>query len=233
MNLKNVFYALSMILISCSGCSSNEIGQSRDVNQDKIYFDYNVYYLEGDAQAEMTFTFRFAGMNGTTLVLSDPSRVELDGQRLKADSSSMGGAFYRMYLPVEKFHGQHEVVFTDINGKRISNRFNISPFKLVNIPSSASIRDSLPVAYESMPLASGDHITISSENTDSSFSYRVSGPGNEPLVIPASELQRQKGGSISFDAKLYQELPLSSSTSEGGRIRISYTLKPVKIKLDR
>ncbi|MBL0056035.1 MAG: hypothetical protein IPP31_07510 [Chitinophagaceae bacterium] len=231
MKLKTVLPFLSIILFTCPGCSSNEIGESRDVNQDKIYFDYHIYYLEGDAEAEMSFTYRFAGINGTTLVLSEPSQVELDGQRLKVDSTSMGGAFYRTYVPVQKLHGPHEIIFTDINGKKIRNQFSISPFKLITIPTSVSIRDSLQIGYESMPLGPDDHITINSENTDSSFSYWVSGPGNGPLVIPASELQRQKEGFISFDAKLVLELPLSQSTPEGGRIRIRYSLKPVKIKL--
>ncbi len=59
--------AIFFAAIFCS-CSSNEIGNSKDVAQDKIFQQYKVEYKEGDNQLSCRAQFRFAGRNGTTLV---------------------------------------------------------------------------------------------------------------------------------------------------------------------
>jgi hypothetical protein len=61
-----------------SACSSNEIGESKDVAQDKIYQSYSISYSEGNTNAEVFCQFRFAGSNGTTLVLNSPSQLQFD-----------------------------------------------------------------------------------------------------------------------------------------------------------
>jgi len=106
-----------LFLSSCTG-RSNEIGGSSDVNPETIWFDYQISGEEGRDDMSVMLQFRFAGKNGTTLVLDGGSKVELDGVVIKADSSKMTGAFYEIMKPVNEFTGKHSIVFTDINGKQ-------------------------------------------------------------------------------------------------------------------
>lgn len=211
-------------------CNSNEIGESKDVNQDKIYMDYNISYAEGDNQVTLNFQYRFAGPAGTTLVLSNPSQVKLDGEVLKADSSKYGGAFYTVNKPYNTFLGKHSIQFIDVNGKSFENSFEFSPFTLVDLPATADRNKDLIVSYNINGLNKEDDIELNSVETDSTFHYHQPGSGNS-ATIPSSDLKRQKGGDVSFEATIYRKLTLAQTTSEGGKMNMTYRLKPVKIKL--
>lgn len=213
-----------------TACSSNEIGDSKDVNQDKIYMDYFISHAEGDENVDITCQFRFAGNNGTTLVLSDGSKVELDGENLKADSSTSSGAFYKISKPVSGFYGNHSIRFTNTSGKQFDNQFTFAPFAITNGDMEARRTKDLRISYRSVPLTKEEYVEVYSTGTDSSFHYSQDGPDSN-MLIPSKELTRQKGKTLSLECKLYREIDLQQSTSEGGVIRIEQGLKAIKIKL--
>src|ERR1700682_1925891 len=135
MNRSLLLLFLSLIILF-SSCESNEIGDSKDVNPQTIYFDYKVWGEEGKDEIVVLLQYRFAGANGTTLVLEEPSKVELDGEVVKTDSSRMTGAFYEVMKPVKDFLGKHTIVFTDINKKQYREEFNFQTIALrTTIPS--------------------------------------------------------------------------------------------------
>lgn len=225
-------FLISLILsaVLFAACSSNEIGDSKDVNQDKIYMDYYINHTEGDGNVDISCQFRFAGNNGTTLVLSDGSKVEFDGEQLKVDSSTGGGAFYKISRPVNGFYGKHTIRFTNTSGKQFDNEFTFSPFSITNSNMEADRTKDLRISYRSAPLTKEDHAEVYSTGTDSSFHYSQDGPDSN-IVIPSKELTRQKGKTLLLECKLYREINLQQSASEGGVIRVRQELKPVKIKL--
>ncbi|HAO45979.1 MAG TPA: hypothetical protein PLZ45_02675 [Ferruginibacter sp.] len=232
MNRKTKPFFAALIITSAilSACSSNEIGESRDVNQDKIYMDYSVRHTEGDANVDVYCTFRFGGINGTTLVLNGDSQVELDGEKLKVDSSDFSGAYYKASRPLKSFYGKHSISFTNIAGKKFVNEFEYAPFSISSQSQEATKSKDLILSCESAPLTAADHIQVNSSGTDSSFHFTQEGPAST-LLVPAKELMRQKGNSISVECSLYREMGLKQSAPEGGVIRIRQELKPVKIKL--
>jgi len=230
MKVKAFLAGLISLAFVFTACSSNEIGDSKDVNQDKIYMDYYISHTEGDEYVDITCQFRFAGNSGTTLVLSDDSKVEFDGEKLKVDSSVGGGAYYKIHKPVSSFYGKHIIRFTNTDGKRFENEFGFVPFALTNLTREADRTKDLRITYQSAPLTKADHTEVYSTDTDSSFHFSQDGPVSD-IVIPARELMRQKRKDLSLECKLYREVELQQSASEGGLIRIRQELKPVKIKL--
>lgn len=232
MKMKPTLFLAGLIALAVvfAACSSNEIGDSKDVNQDKIYMDYFISHTEGDEYVDITCQFRFAGNSGTTLVLSDDSNVEFDGERLNVDSSVGGGAYYNIRKPVSRFYGKHSIRFTNTNGKRFENEFSFAPFALTNPTREAERTKDLMISYQSAPLTKADHAEVYSTDTDSSFHFSQDGPGSN-ILIPARELMRQKEKYLSLECKLYREVDLQQSAAEGGLIRIRQELKPVKIKL--
>jgi hypothetical protein len=227
---KPILAGMLLVITGLFACNNNEIGESKDVNQDKIYMDYSISYAEGDDQVALNFQYRFAGAAGTTLVLNNPSQVKLDGEILKVDSSKYGGAFYTANKNYNTFLGKHSIKFTDINGKHFENSFEFAPFTLVNLPATADRNKDLLVSYNINGLNAADDIEINSVDTDSSFHYHQPG-SNTSATIPALDLKRQKKDDVSFEATIYRKIPLSQTTSEGGTLRLTYRLKPVKIKL--
>jgi hypothetical protein len=219
-----------LVITGLFACDSNEIGESKDVNQDKIYMDYDVSYAEGDQQVALNFQYRFAGVAGTTLVLNKPSQVKLDGEVLKVDSSEYGGAFYKINKNYSSFLGNHSIQFTNIDGKIFDNSFEFAPFKLVNLPEIADRNKDLVVAYNISGLSGADDIEINAVDTDSSFHYHQSG-SKASVIIPASDLKKQMKNEVSFEATLYRYFTLKQTTGEGGKLSLTYRLKPVTIKL--
>ncbi len=74
----SLFPAFILSLISIYSCNSNEIADSKDVAQNKIYQQYSMNYTEGEKNFTVKAQFRFGGRNGTTLVLSKPANVHFD-----------------------------------------------------------------------------------------------------------------------------------------------------------
>jgi len=223
--------AALFMLISFSACSSNEVGQSKDVAQDKIYQQYSIRYAEGDEKVSVRAQFRFAGGNGTTLVLSAPSQLSFDDEVVKVDSSGAEGAYYEVRKPVANFYGKHHFIFTDINNKKFDNDFSFDTFRLVNIPASVSKKQGLDLAFESGALQPGDVINVSSAKTDSSFTVIYESSATKAINIPSKQLMRQKNSELKLETTLYRKLNLQQNTAEGGEMEIRYSLKPITVKL--
>jgi hypothetical protein len=214
------------------GCASNEIGESKDVAQETIYQQYNISYNEGEENATVIARFRFAGDEGTTLVLNQPSSVQFDGVALSVDSSDFEGAFYKKSLSAGSFFGNHQFSFTDINKRKYDNDFSFDLFSLVDIPESADKNQPLYIPFKPLLLGPGDYIELGTIDTDSSFSVTYSAKDTSGFItIPLEELQRQKGEQLIIAATLYRKYPLQQHTPEGGMLEMEYALKPVTIKL--
>lgn len=218
-------------IVYCTGCASAEIGESKDVNPETVYQQYTVYVDQNEQTAVGTAVFRFAGEDGTTLVLSSPSSVSFDGARLKVDSSEFEGAFYRHNIPAGSFEGLHQFVFTSFTGAEYRNEFQAAVPKL-KAPFSASKREPLLIYLDG--LADGEYTAeVAASGTDSSFtvSSAISHKAHY-LEIPAEQLQRQKTNRLTLNVSVTRRIPLQQATREGGSFAIEYTLKPVEISLD-
>lgn len=215
-----------------SGCSSSEIGESKDVAQETIFQQYTISYNEGEDSAVVNAIFRFSGENGTTLVLTQPSSLQLDGIPFSVDSSDFSGAFYKKSMPARYFHTNHQLTFTDINNKEYKNSFSFDTFKLVNIPQKADKNQAIHIQFEPANIGPDDYIEIGALDTDSTFSVTYSGkdPGRI-ITIPAEELARQKAGQLKLAAKYYKKVFLQQGTKEGGILEIEYALKPFIIEI--
>ena len=60
--------------------SSCTIEDSADVNQAKIYADYDLRYDANTDKTRVVATFKFGGATGTNLQLSDPAQVVFNGE---------------------------------------------------------------------------------------------------------------------------------------------------------
>jgi len=218
--------ALAGILYSCA---SNEVGQSKDVNQETIYQDYSVVAGNTEGTVTITAQFRFAGANGTTLVLNPPGKFEVDGKEIAVDSSDFSGAFYSITLPSHQLAQQHSMRFTDTEKRKFDNSFQLDSFHLI-APKSADRNSPLQIAFKAPVLSGDDFIEIESEHTDSSFSYRYHSSDNSGYItIPVAELSRQKKNELVITGTLHRKLPLQNKTREGGEINTIQVTKPVKI----
>jgi hypothetical protein len=206
-------------------CSSNEIGNSKDVNPDAVFFDYEVWAEEGKEDVTVNLQYRMGGKNGTTLVLDEPSKVILDGEQLKVDSAKVTGAYYEVQRPLVSFMGKHTINFTDLNNREYSEEFEFTPFSLEpDVPSTLNRGDLVfnfkgldPVDYLSVVLTDTSFTSVDINDIDTVRNGR--------LVIKADRLSALINGPIHLQFYREQYLPLKKATKEGGKFMITYGLK--------
>src|SRR5678815_2671558 len=155
---------LTLVLFLFS-CTSNEIGNSKDVNPEAVFFDYEVWAEESKEDVTVNLQYRMGGKNGTTLVLDEPSKVILDGEQLKVDSAKVTGAYYEVQRPLISFTGKHTINFMDLNKKEYNEEFEFTPFTLE--PDVPSILNRGDLVFNFKGLDSVDHLSVIL--TDTSF----------------------------------------------------------------
>src|ERR1044072_8148895 len=86
-SMVKAFPFIFLLSIFSFSCTSNEIGNSKDVNPERIYFDYKVRGDERDSSVTLYLQYRMGGPNGTTLMLDTPAKVQLDSEVISVDSA--------------------------------------------------------------------------------------------------------------------------------------------------
>ena len=219
----SILASISIFSLFC--CTSDEIGNSKDVNPDAVFFDYEIWAEEGKDDVTVNLQYRMGGKNGTTLVLDEPSKVILDGEQLKVDSAKVTGAYYEVQRSISSFAGKHTISFTDLNKKEYNEEFEFRPFTLdPDVPSTLNRGD---LVFNFKGLDTIDYLSVIL--TDTSFTSAdindVDTVRNGQLVIKADRLSALINGPIHLQFYREQVLPLKKATKEGGKFIITYGLK--------
>ena len=208
-----------------AGCSDAEIGSSRDVAHDAIYFDYAVDGEEG-GNITCKLQYKFAGKNGTSLVLDSPSRVLLDGKMLQADSAKYSGAFYEITMPASEFAGDHSIAFTGVNGKLYEEKFQFMPISLKAPLDSVLERKEFTLELSNVKQGS---VPFRLVLTDTSFNQNwfndMVMARNGKILITQAMINRLRPGPVGLELYWEEERPLQQPSKEGGRFTINYALK--------
>jgi len=213
-------------MLAMTSCTSNEIGNSKDVNPDAVFFDYTVLADEDGQNVTVNLQYRMGGENGTTLVLDEPSKVLLDGEQLKVDSAKVTGAFYEAQKPLASFAGKHTISFTDLNKKEYNEEFEFAPFTIE--PNVAPVMNRGDLVFTFKGLEPVDVLSVTL--TDTSFQSKgiindIDTVRNGRLVISASRLSALVNGPINLQFYKEIEKPIKNSTKEGGKLYIRYGVK--------
>ena len=225
MNRSYSFFLISISTLIFFSCSSNEVGNAKDVNPESIYFEYKVWGDEGNDDITVMLQYRFAGKNGTTLVLENPSKVELDGDSIKVDSSNMDGAYYEIIKPAKDFVGKHTITFTNLENKQYKEDFDFKPISLrTRIPNEVKRGD---LTFDIDGLEPLDYVRVLL--TDTSFESRdinwVDTVKNGRVTISAEDLKNVMNGPIHLELIKEIDKPIKNGTKEGGSYYFSYGLK--------
>lgn len=221
------FFCSSVLLLS--SCDE-EIGNSKDVNPETIYFEYSMTQ-DDKSDAELLLRFRFAGPEGTTLVLNKPSEIKFDGMALHLDSSDGMGACYSKIIPYNQSNGTHEILFTGIDGRQYANSFMWQNMECKSPLPDRISQDDITIAIAGG--LSGDELEVSIRDTsfdtdDAKLHLHIIDGG---LNIPGDAFAAQKEGPLSISIDKYSETPLVHTTAEGGKLFIIQHLGVLKTNL--
>lgn len=213
---------ISSVFISCH---SNEIAEGKDVNPEAVYLSYRVSGDEETAIATVQLQFRFGGKNGTTLVLTDPAGVTLDGKQLAVDSSRFNGAYYETMIPVAEFAGKHTIVFTGNDGRQYKEEFDypVMTFK-EELPAQVK-RGALNLELNGLNENDRVEVILTDTSYTSKDVARMDTVKNGHIHISDLDMDNLSNGPIVLELIRQENRWMDQAPKEGGRIQISYGLK--------
>lgn len=223
--LKNNTHAAILILVLLAGCVSDKKEKPPPRDRESPFFDYKVWGDEESGIVTTRIQYRHYGPGGGTILLEEPSKVELDGAVLQPDSAKMNGVYYEVIKPVAEFAGNHIILFTSPGGKEYKEEFSFSPFSLkTEIPAVLNRAD---LVLELDGLGEEDYIKVLMTDT-SAFGEgitRTDTVKNGRITITAGQLSRLANGPIFFELFRDEDRRVENGTRRGGRLSISYGLK--------
>ncbi|MGZ5189536.1 MAG: hypothetical protein ACXWCZ_00880 [Flavisolibacter sp.] len=219
------FFIIASITVACNN-NEDDIGSSRNVNPESIYFDYIISADEESQNVLSMFKFRVGGPEGTTLLLKNPSKVELDGEQIEADSARFTGVYYERVKPIRDFVGKHTIKFTASNNKEYVQEFEFKPFSLSEeLPQTIS-RKVFAIQLRDFPVKeTGLHIVmIDTAYATNDVNERVVIENGRVLISPFM-LNQLKNGPISIELTGEEQKSIQNRTKAGGKLSLRYGLK--------
>jgi hypothetical protein len=219
---KEIWLVLIVLLVSCT---SDEIGNSKDVNPEAVFFDYEIWAEEGKEDVTVNVQYRMGGKNGTTLVLDDPSKVLLDGKELIVDSAKVTGAYYEIQMPIASFSGKHSITFIDLNRREYTEEFEFTPFSLdPDVPATLN-RGDLVFNFKGLDSIAYLNVILTDTSFNSADINDIDTVKNGRLIISADRLSALINGPINLQFHREVEKAVKNATKEGGKLYIHYGLK--------
>lgn len=213
---------IASLLVSCN---SNEIAESKDVNPESVYLSYRVSGDEETEMATVKLQFRFGGANGTTLVLTDPAGVTLDGKQLTVDSSGFDGAYYEAMLPVADFAGTHTIVFTSYDGKQYEEKFEYPVMSFVQELPARVKRGAFNIELDGLRNNDRVEVVLTDTSYYSKDIARIDTVKNGRIHLSELDMENLSNGPIVLELIRQESRWLGNAPKEGGRIHINYGLK--------
>ncbi len=226
-------------LVLLGACASNETADSSSVKQSEIYQDYSINW-DVDAQEWQAYaTFRFGGENGTTLRLSSPSKVTINGETMNEGKMLFGGATYRM--SGKTWPKTAAFQFIDVDGRSYANSLSFAAIDFARTEVDASKNEVLGIPLTRDVLAT-DEIFLYVADTSLQNDLKIKlltgdstalvkyDAAEQLLLIEPAFFDKMADVELSLWMKFNQTEDLKAATALGGQISMSYTSHTLKFK---
>jgi hypothetical protein len=196
--------------------------QSADVNQDRIYTQYELYY---NAEEDITYArawFRFGKATGTQLELSSPSQVTFEGETL-AFIDLLG--FYEKKIAGYKEKGIFK--WEDTDGKVFENTIQITPIQMGAIPDSVVRTAAFDIPWTGNPLATDEAVVVwvnGSGEGDAQAALTVE-EGTGSIILPLDKVSKIAAGPGKIYLQRRTRLEIDQKTGAGGELTAVYQPK--------
>lgn len=211
------FFMLSLLLVS--SCNKED---SSDVNQDKIYTDYEIFYNQNEDKTHAVARFRFGGATGTLLELTDETGADVK--------------FNGTVMPYNNWYGGHHLEFA---GRLESGSFTYTNTEGSTYTNSIPQGDTIafPIDFDTIIKSQANTLTWvgSALGADQHVGIFVGTPtwGQDALFLQAQEGAtnlvmgvNQMANLATGAANVYMDrstaVNVTQGTSEGGRMRYRY-----------
>jgi hypothetical protein len=217
--------ALGLVITSCTKEDSS------DVNQQKIYTDYEVFYNQNEDKTHVVAKFRFGGATGTVLELSDSTNASV--------------SFAGDNLPWDPLYNAHHIEYAGNITTGSFSYTNTDGLTYVNaIPTGESI--DFPLGFDTLTksvaynyawagtaLAADQKVNVfvGSWTWGEDALFYTDALGATDIVMGLTQMANLVTGSSTVYMDRATGKAISEGTPEGGRIRYKYRPTNVNIQV--
>jgi hypothetical protein len=218
MKLQSLFIAL-LCAITLFNCNRES---SADVNQDRIYTIYELFYNANEDKTFARATFRFSNEVGTLLELSEPSQVTFNGDILTFNRVL---AYYEREYAGFVDSGTFE--WTDTEENTFINSAQVNNIDYAATIDTIDRSASYELNWSGNPLAEDELVTltINGENEGDARLFTTNDIGASSIILAQNILEQvgQGPGTLFLDRSFSPEL--LDATGAGGRVTGRYRPK--------
>ncbi len=232
----------ALFLTLFSACETRETGNIKDVTQSEIYQDLS--FISDGSATKARATFSFAGVRGTTLKLTNPSKVLFNGQPLEEKTGQYSGTYYEKTFDTVLSDGNF--TFTDTKGKTYTNKVELPAidFKVLQLTINRTAVTNLPVvngakvgessveleiSYQDKQGFQRKYMSVLAQKKDEESAYFDA--KTRSIVIEPVIWQSIKAAQVKIKITSKASADLQQGTSIGGKINSEYGGKTVSIIL--
>ena len=216
----------TVLFAAIYGCNVEDSG---DVNQDKIWAKYELFYNENDDKTVAVARFRFGSPTGTLLQLNEDASVTFDGEELEYNAWYLGhtkemagwvdsGTFAYMDLD--------QLIFTN----------TVMPYDSIGFPDGFdTINNSMAntLTWDGNPLAPNEHVGlfVGSWTWGDDALYIQSADNATDIVMGTNQLSNVPVGPSILYMDRWTEIEADQGTSEGGVIVGKYRATNIQVQV--
>lgn len=206
---------------------------SENVNQDRIWTEYELRYDGNEDVTTATASFRFGGSTGTPLELSEPSFVTVNGDELvmRVEPLTNVARYERDFaglMPTATFE------WVDTEGRPYVN--DIALRSIAAPPTVGPIDNdaSYELRWSGASLAAGEEVRaklyrVFGGAAFATFTQRSAGATS--VILDRAQLQYIQPGEVTLVLERHTTRPLTERTEVGGRITGVYGAAPVGVEI--
>jgi hypothetical protein len=218
-SMKQLAYTLllaPLFMIFLAGCARED---SENVNQDRIWVHYQFFY---DANEDITCaraTFRFGGMTGTKIRLSDPAEIRFNGSVIPFKT---GLAYYEEDISGFLDSGTFEYV--DLNANQYNNDVSVELIDFAADLGPFSQTSSYQIDWLGSNTGSNEIVTVFLDHTETSDTKLFTASANNAtnLLLPANDLAVFDLGNVKCTIERINTAFVQQGTDAGGLITDRY-----------
>jgi hypothetical protein len=208
-------FIISMSLFHVS-CNREE---SKNVNQDRIYTIYELYYNANEDITYARATFRFSNEFGTKLKLSDPSAVYFNNQIL---TFKEGLAYYERAFA--GFLNSGDFLWKDIHGKIYNNSISVNTIDFPASLASINRANTSELTWVGDPLQANELVTlwVNGPYEGDAQTFTQDNMGSSSVLLARNKLQLIAAGNGFLMMDRIYKPALTDRTEVGGKIKGRY-----------
>lgn len=224
--LKRITLVLVVLTIIISGCKKEV---SKNVDQNKIWTYYELFYSESLNKTFATATFRFSSKTGTKLMLTDPSSVNVDGTTLSWNEEK---GYYR-----HEFDGLKTTAtfnWVDLDGNAYTNSIELRDVSFPSTLNSFHFSDSITqFTWAGLPLDTNESVSLTIDGvgaTDTRI-FSVDTIGATTITFDSLALSQIDSGIVKLILNMRYSPDLNEKTDRGGLLIGRYQTDTVQVLL--